>query len=144
MSNFKLKNGNLWILVIFPGLHSLYYRSSRIKILQFQISTVRSALLSCSCLFPQSFLIMIKKNVHRTFCPNYWDIIPNEGILASFRTFFLTRVGSYPLGSGQEMLRIMVLVHLLPSFLSLPRFYLIMGNSNSFFFFPERFSFIAS
>ena len=82
---------------------------------------------------------MIKKNVHRTFCPNYWDIIPNEGILASFRTFFLTRVGSYPLGSGQEMLRIMVLVHLLPSFLSLPRFYLIMGNSNSFFFSPKDF-----
>lgn len=75
---------------------------------------------------------MNKKNVQRTF-------FATREQLQVLRTFFLTRVGSYPLGSRREMLRIMALVHLLPFLLSLTCFYLIMGNSTPLFF-PDRFS----
>lgn len=138
MPNFKRNNGNLRILVIFPGWYSLYYRSSRIETLYFWISTVRAAPLSYSCLLPWSFFIMNKKNVHRTF-------FTTREQLQVLRTFFLARVGSYPLGSRREMLRIVALVHLLPSLLSLTCFYLIMGNSTPLFFSRQIFfTFIAS
>ena len=137
MPNFKWNNGNLRILVIFPGWYSLYYtiyytillyyRSSRIKTLYFWISTVGAAPLSYSCLLPWSFFIMNKKNVRRIF-------VATREQLQVLRTFFLTRVAGYPLGSQRGMLRIVALVHLLPSLLSLTCFYLIMGNSTPLFF----------